>query len=73
MNLKEVGHKFLPEPITSVSVLDGLVLLQISNVRNLSAPAGKQMADNGPRMLSISLTDGFSKIQAIEMDPLPIR
>lgn len=40
-------------------------------MRNVSAPKAKPQSQTAPRMLKLSLTDGHTNCQAIEMKPIP--
>ena len=47
--------------------LDGPLVLQIQKVRNVTAPKANEESQHAPRMLKITLTDGFNSITVLEM------
>lgn len=49
----------------------GLVL-QVTNVRNMSAPKANQESKTSPRLLQIDMTDGQSYCSGLEMEHLPM-
>ena len=55
-----------PELARHTGALAGPLVLQVSRVRNLSAPSDHQDSSSAPRMLRIQLTDGHTKCFAIE-------
>ena len=69
-NLKEIGAPVFPDPIRGVQRLPGIVLLQVSSARNISAPSIRQHDQQHPRMLGVTLTDGHAKCQAVEYSPI---
>lgn len=46
------------------------VVLQIQKIRNISAPKSNEDSQAAPRLLKLSLTDGESFVQALELSPL---
>lgn len=46
------------------------IVLQIQKIRNISAPKAKEESQAAPRMLKLTLTDGESYVQAIEVIPI---
>lgn len=46
------------------------IVLQIQKIRNISAPKSNEESQGAPRMLKLSLTDGESYVQALELLPL---
>ena len=54
--------------------LPGPLVLQVSKVRNVSAPKANEESGTAPRMLRVTLTDGTNCIQALEVQNIkPIR
>lgn len=47
------------------------MVLQIQKVRNTAAPKAKENSQAAPRMLKLTLTDGHSYCQAVEMENVP--
>ncbi|KAH1028122.1 hypothetical protein HUJ05_001515 [Dendroctonus ponderosae] len=67
-DLKSIGKPALAKELAKSEVKQ--LVLQIQKIRNISAPKAKEGSQAAPRMLKITLTDGESYIQAIEMAPI---
>ncbi|CAH1159797.1 unnamed protein product [Phaedon cochleariae] len=46
------------------------IVLQIQKVRNISAPKANEDSQAAPRMLKLSLSDGDTYVQALELSPI---
>lgn len=68
-DLKEIGEACLAAHILKQRI--GQLVLQIQKIRNVSAPKSNEDSQTAPRMLKLTLTDGHSTCQAIEVDNLP--
>lgn len=67
-DLKEVGSPCLPDLQKGKgNSIPSPVVLQVSKVRNISAPKAFEESGSAPRLLKVSLTDGFTTIHALEM------
>ena len=42
-------------------------MLQVQKVRNVTAPKANEESQHAPRMLKITLTDGFASVNLLEM------
>ena len=50
------------------------LVLQVSKVRNVSAPKAFEESGTAPRLLRMALTDGFSTVHALEIQNIkPLR
>ncbi|XP_030745527.1 tudor domain-containing protein 3-like [Sitophilus oryzae] len=65
LDLKSIGKPVLAS-VLSKSRIEKIVL-QIQKIRNVSAPKAKENSQLAPRMLKLTLTDGESYVQAIEI------
>lgn len=45
--------------------------MQIHKVRNISAPKSNEDSQAAPRMLKLTLTDGYSFCQGVEIESIP--
>ena len=73
LDIKEIGVGFLSEEINRGKcdkVSSGNFVLQVRNIRNISAPKAKEDSSLAPRMLKITLTDGTTTIHAVESQKL---
>lgn len=68
-DLKDVGAAWLSEALgdDALRVPDGGRVAQISKLRNVSAPKANEESGAAPRMIRLTLTDGHSSVQAIEI------
>ncbi|CAG9856621.1 unnamed protein product [Phyllotreta striolata] len=67
-DLKEICKPVLHECLPNNSIQN--VVLQIQKIRNISAPKANEESQAAPRMLKLTLTDGETYIQAIELSPI---
>lgn len=67
-DLKTIGKPALANELSKSRI--GKIVLQIQKIRNISAPKAKEESQAAPRMLKLTLTDGESYIQAIEMSAI---
>lgn len=58
------------EVSTKLDFGDGLVM-QLTNIRNISAPKSNQESKTSPRLLQIDMTDGQTYCSGLEMEHLP--
>ncbi|KAI8507595.1 tudor domain-containing protein 3 [Branchiostoma belcheri] len=68
-DLKSIGEKFLPEDISrgGSSELIGPCVLQVTKVRNVSAPKANEESGHAPRMLKVQMTDGHTTCIGLEV------
>lgn len=61
-------------PSDGSSKLDfrGGLVLQVTNIRNMSAPKANQESKTSPRLLQIDMTDGQTYCSGLEMEHLPM-
>ncbi|XP_076252663.1 uncharacterized protein LOC143191463 isoform X1 [Rhynchophorus ferrugineus] len=64
-DLKSIGKPVLATELHKSRL--SKIVLQIQKIRNVSAPKAKENSQAAPRMLKITLTDGDSYVQAIEI------
>ena len=50
--------------------LDGPLVTQVQKVRNVAAPKANEDSQAAPRMLKLTLTDGVSSVNALEMETI---
>ena len=50
--------------------LEGPVVTQVQKVRNVAAPKANEGSQAAPRMLKLTLTDGVSSVNAIELETI---
>lgn len=69
LDLKEIGAGCLPDDVNrgKLETLSGGLVLQVSKIRNVSAPKINEESGAAPRMLKMSLTDGKVTCHAIEL------
>lgn len=69
---KKILIPTLPSDISSRddSVLAGPCFLQINNIANVSMPLRRQGENSNPRLLLLKLTDGYTKVTALEYSSL---
>lgn len=67
-DLKLIGKPAIANELSKSRI--GKIVLQIQKIRNISAPKAKEESQAAPRMLKLTLTDGDSYIQAIEMSSI---
>jgi len=46
-------------------------VVQIQKIRNVSAPKANEESRTAPRMLKLTLTDGHTSCQAVELESIP--
>jgi tudor domain-containing protein 3 len=51
--------------------IPGKIIVQIQKIRNVSAPKANEESRAAPRMLRLTLTDGHSCCQAVELENVP--
>ncbi|XP_035681505.1 tudor domain-containing protein 3-like [Branchiostoma floridae] len=68
-DLRSIGEKFLPEDISrgGSSELIGPCVLQVTKVRNVSAPKANEESGHAPRMLKVQMTDGHTTCIGLEV------
>ncbi|CAH1268515.1 TDRD3 [Branchiostoma lanceolatum] len=68
-DLRSIGEKFLPEDISrgGSSELIGPCVLQVTKVRNVSAPKANEESGHAPRMLKVQMTDGHTTCLGLEV------
>lgn len=73
VSLKSVAVACLPDDFKSMERFEipGPVLLQVISSCNLSAPTYKQGSQGHSRMTGLVLTDGFTRVNAVEMERVP--
>lgn len=64
-DIKEFGNPILVQEMKQTKT--GKVVLQIQKIKNVSAPKAKENSSVAPRMLKLTLTDGHTSCQAIEI------
>lgn len=69
IDLKEIGEACLAAHVSKQRICQ--LVLQIQKIRNVSAPRANEDSQTAPRMLKLTLTDGHSTCQAIEVENLP--
>nr|XP_039254631.1 tudor domain-containing protein 3-like [Styela clava] len=68
-DLSNIGYKYIQEKISCTdNLLVGPVVLQVSKIRNITAPKENEYSNIAPRMLRVTLTDGVSTITGIEYE-----
>lgn len=67
-DLKEICSPILLSELSNART--SKIVLQIQKIRNISAPKANAESQVAPRMLKLSLTDGETYVQAIELLPL---
>lgn len=67
-DLKEICSPVLANELSKEIV--SKTVLQIQKIRNISAPKANEDSQAAPRMLKLSLTDGDTFIQAVELSPI---
>jgi len=71
LDLYKFGEACLPDlKKESVKKLSEDIILQVSKIRNVSAPTYNQTSDYAPRMLTLFLSDGKKSLQCIEHERL---
>ncbi|KAG5898304.1 hypothetical protein JTB14_022993 [Gonioctena quinquepunctata] len=65
-DLKEICSPMLSNELAKNKL--SKIVLQIQKIRNISAPKSNEESQAAPRMLKLSLTDGDSYVQALEID-----
>ncbi|XP_050718336.1 tudor domain-containing protein 3-like isoform X1 [Eriocheir sinensis] len=68
-DLKDVGATCLHDDLLKgkKNSLPGPLVLQVSKMRNVSAPKAFEESGGAPRMLRVTLTDGFGTVQGLEV------
>ena len=51
--------------------IPGKIVVQIQKIRNVSAPKANEESRSAPRMLKLTLTDGHTCCQAVELESIP--
>jgi len=72
-DLKNIGVASFPEDISKAGKLDrldGPLVTQVQKVRNVAAPKANEDSQAAPRMLKLTLTDGVSSVNALEMETI---
>ncbi|XP_040567345.1 uncharacterized protein [Lepeophtheirus salmonis] len=75
-DLREIAQPFFPSEIDRRSrKIDSLenkdrVILQVKSIKNVSIPKIEESRSGIPRLLKIALTDGFTSMFAVEINPL---
>eukprot|EP01083_Nonionella_stella_P037315 101717_1 len=73
-DLRKIGKTFLPPNISTISSkqIHGRCLLQIMSIRNCNTPSTNQdrAASSSSHLVSMALTDGFVKCNAVEDYPI---
>ncbi|RXG72318.1 Tudor domain-containing protein 3 [Armadillidium vulgare] len=69
-DFKDCGAPSLPNDIgkNKNTSIQTPVVLQVTNVRNVSAPKANEGSATAPRMLRLTLTDGFHYIHGLEIN-----
>ncbi|XP_021916755.1 tudor domain-containing protein 3 isoform X3 [Zootermopsis nevadensis] len=72
-DLREIGAASFPEDINKgkLDSIPGKIVVQIQKIRNVSAPKANEESRAAPRMLRLTLTDGHSCCQAVELESVP--
>ena len=71
LDLYKFGEACIPDlKKEAVSQLSEDMVLQVSKVRNVSAPTYNQTSEHAPRMLTLFLTDGKKNLQCVEHEKL---
>lgn len=68
-DIKEFGDPLLTSELKQSKT--GKVILQIQKIRNIAAPKSKEESQAAPRMLKLTLTDGHTSCQAVEIGSVP--
>ena len=50
--------------------LEGPLVTQVQKVRNVAAPKANEESGFAPRMLKLTLTDGVTSLNALEMETI---
>lgn len=72
-DIKNVGIASFPEDASKAGKLDrleGPLVTQVQKVRNVAAPKANEGSQAAPRMLKLTLTDGVSSVNAIELETI---
>lgn len=51
--------------------IEGPFVLQVMKIRNVTAPKENEESQTAPPMLRVSLTDGHTSCNALDMDKIP--
>ncbi|XP_069677704.1 tudor domain-containing protein 3-like isoform X2 [Periplaneta americana] len=72
-DIREIGAAAFPEDINKgkLETISGKIVVQIQKIRNVSAPKANEESKAAPRMLKLTLTDGQSCCQAVELENIP--
>ncbi|PNF29887.1 hypothetical protein B7P43_G09446 [Cryptotermes secundus] len=72
-DLREIGAAAFPEDINKgkLDSIPGKIVVQIQKIRNVSAPKANEESRAAPRMLKLTLTDGHTCCQAVELESVP--
>ncbi|ELU08898.1 hypothetical protein CAPTEDRAFT_225700 [Capitella teleta] len=71
LDLREIGEKHLPDGRSKQDSVDGPFVLQITKIRNVSAPKDNEESQGAPKLLRLMLTDGHLTCSALQMDNIP--
>ncbi|CAL4137031.1 unnamed protein product, partial [Meganyctiphanes norvegica] len=66
-DIKDIGVPCLPSEIHKANNFNGPLVVQVSKVRNFSAPKAFQESGGAPRMLGVTFTDGTNYCTGIEI------
>ncbi|KAJ9597478.1 hypothetical protein L9F63_011663, partial [Diploptera punctata] len=69
-DLREIGTAAFPEELSKgkLDYIPGKIIVQIQKIRNVSAPKANEESRSAPRMLKLTLTDGLTCCQAVELE-----
>eukprot|EP00466_Bigelowiella_natans_P015077 jgi/Bigna1/66885/fgenesh1_pg.2_\ len=71
LSLKEIGNETLPKDLSSVSKIEGRIVLQVVRSENMAVPSINKTSKGQPRMLGITVSDGKTKCKVVEFEPTP--
>lgn len=67
-DFKEICNPILSTELSKERI--SKIVLQIQKIRNIAAPKANEESQAAPRLLKLSLTDGETYVQALEISPL---
>lgn len=72
-DLKKIGCGALSSDLSKskTDFIKGNVIVQITKLKNVSAPKSDQNSHKSPRLLKLTLTDGKNTFFALEMKLIP--
>ena len=72
LDLRRIGLPSLEASVSTAMAgrIRGPVMLQVVSVHNLSQPSYTQTSNSFPRLLGVRLTDGHTKVTAVEVTPI---